>query len=369
MLWEIFWRNKNIFSLGFCLSFSLLCILWQRNPFSSQIGYIGRFTDRISGIINSSFDFTNTLWVEIGKYRSLEQRYIQAQKMIEEYRLEKSKFDFLQSQNKYLREALGFKPLRKYPEVRAEVLGIRLNSISPRIIIDKGSKDGLKPLMPVVTRAYDYEQNIVHSVVGLIVMADLDIAVVQPLIHPNFQLGVRIEASREWAILSGNSGRLEEALLTYITTDFLPEQAIVTQSESPLPKNAQVYTSGSGGIFPPGIPIGLISGIGRHKNDFRTAYVKPFVQISEIDYVLVILKEVESWSASWQKQMHWEEYLKTEFGEPKYPKITKKNRTHSTLQRLKKKTRKTRKPQSGQNQLIEEENRSETRRRIRNINQ
>ena len=126
MLWDTLWRNRISLSLGFCLSFSLLCIFWQHNPLSQKIGYIGRFADRVSSVINSSLNYTGTLWVELDKYRSLEQRYKKAQETLENYRLEKDKFSFLQRQNQYLREALGLRALASYPEVRAEVLGLRL---------------------------------------------------------------------------------------------------------------------------------------------------------------------------------------------------------------------------------------------------
>ena len=325
MLWDILWRNRIALSLGFCLSFSLLCIFWQRNPLSQKIGYIGRFADRVSSFMNSSLNYTGTLWVEFDKYRSLEQRYEKAQKMLENHRLEKNKFSFLQRQNQYLRETLSLKRLSSYSEIRAEVLGVRLNSISPRIIIGKGQKDGIHSFMPVITRTYNHQDNLIQSVVGITVIAEEDTALVQPLTHPSFELGVRIEHSQEWAILSGNSGRTNEVLLTYITSDFSPKQAILTQDSVPLLRNALIYTSGAGGIFPTGIPIGIVSGVGRRRYDFKTAYVQPFAKISELNYVSVILKRVEKWAQVWDREAHWQDYLKTEFGEPVYPKLEESN--------------------------------------------
>ena len=187
MFWEIVWKNKKLLSLGFCLSFSLLCIFWQRNPFSQKIGYMGHLTDRISALMNSGLNYTGTLWVALDKYRSLEQRYQQAQNMLEKYRLEKDKFDFLHRQNKHLREALRLRPLTQYPEIRAEVLGIRLSSISPRIIIGKGKIDGVRALMPVISRSHDEEHNLIRGVVGIVVVSEESSAVVQPLTHPSFQ--------------------------------------------------------------------------------------------------------------------------------------------------------------------------------------
>ena len=329
------WENKTSFSLIFCLSFSLLCIFWQRNPFAQNIGLIGRLADQFSGFINSTLSYTDVLWVEIDKYQTLEERYNKAKKTLEKYRLEKEKFDNLQNQNNYLREALRMRNLTDYPEVRAEVLGVRLNSISPRIIIAKGQSSGIQSLMPVIARSYNENNSLVRSVVGLTVVADNNTSVVQPITHPSFQIGVRIDTSGEWAILSGNSGRINETLLSYITTDFSPDRAILSQTESDFFKNTQVNTSGAGGIFPSGIPVGTISGLGRRKNDFKTAYVKPYVDISRLDYVSVIIKETEAWSQAWEQELRWEEHLKTEFGEISYPKLEKTKKTRKKTVRKK----------------------------------
>ena len=323
MLWEILWRNKNLLSLGFCLSFSLFCIAWQKNPLSHTLSYMGRFADRMSGLVSSSLDFTDTFWVKFEKYEKLQKRYKQAQKMLERYRLEKDKFDHLKLQTNGLRRILAFRPLTEYPEVKAEVLGVRLDAISPRITIGKGQRDGIAPLMPVITRTHDHKQNLIRAVVGIVAIVDHSTAVVQPIIHPNFQIGVRVEKTREWAILSGNSGRFGEAILKYITTDFSSEGALITQSEAPLTENAKIYTSGGGGIFPRGIPVGVVSGIGRRVNDFKTAYVNIFADINRLEYVSVILKKADVWAKYQDQDFRWQEHLRTEFGAPEYPEITK----------------------------------------------
>lgn len=319
MLWEILWRNKNSFSLTFCVLFSLACIIWQRNPFAQGIGYFGRMADRISGALNSGLRFTGTLWVELDKYRELEKRYEQAQLTLEEYRLEKDKYDLLKFENEKLREALSFPAGERHPELRAEVLGVRLNTLSPRIIINMGSDDGVAPLMPVIARAHDSDGNLIRCVVGVVAAADSGSAVVQPLIHPSFRLGVRIEESGEWAILSGNSGRSNEALLTYLTTDVRPEQAVLTHSEIEVKPQILVRTSGEGGVFPEGIPVGRIRGEGPREGEFKTAYVEPLAPVSELDIVSVILKKPEPWSRNWDQRERWEEHLETEFGPPVYP--------------------------------------------------
>ncbi len=343
-------------------------MFWDRNPFSSNIGYIGHIADRVSRLLNSGVQYTGTLWVRLDQYRSLEQRYEKAQKKIEEYRLSKDKFDFLYRQNKNLREILDLRPITKYPEIQTEILGIRLNSISPRIVIGKGKRDGIKTFMPVIARTHDDEHNLIRGLVGIVVISEETTSVVQPINHPGFQVGVRIKTSGEWAILNGNSGQPNRALLTYITSSFSPEKSVITQLEIPLKKNGMVYTSGAGGLFPPGIPVGLVSGVGRRLNDFKTAYVEPFVHLSELDYVSVILKAPEIWSQIWEQKLGWQEHLKTEFGTIRYPKIPKKGKLRRKAKRGKGKVESVNTKKNDPDKKKLEQNQSTGRvRRIQNV--
>ncbi|MBX7059690.1 MAG: hypothetical protein K1X75_16620 [Leptospirales bacterium] len=322
MLWDILWRNRNSFSLTFCIGFSLISLLWQRNPFSQGMGYFGRLADRFTSTLNSGLSFGGAIWVELDKYRELEQRYEQAQKALEEHRLEKDKFDLLRRENEKLREALGFLPSADYPEVRAQVIGARLNTLSPRIIINRGADQGVTPLMPVIARAHDANQNLIRCLVGVIVSVDSSTAVVQPLVHPGFQMGVRIGDSGQWAILNGNSGRSLEPIITFITADSDPNRAILSHTDSAIPKDQIVYSSGEGGVFPAGIPIGFVRGEGPRENDFRTAYIQPIAPIENLDIVSVLLKRPTPWSSGWDQRERWEEHLETEFGPPVYTDST-----------------------------------------------
>lgn len=310
MLWEILWRNKNSFSLTFCILFSILCLIWQRNPLARTVGFFGTVADRASGAMNSGLSATGRFWVEIDKFRELERKYDTAQKQIEEYRLEKDKFDALRRENETLRKTLGFAASAQYPEVKAEVLGIRLNSISPRIIIGKGAESGLKPFMPVIAHGTDRDGALIRSVVGIIVSADNGTSIVQPLIHPGFQLGVRLPESGEWAMLSGNSGNPLHSVLTVMSGD--------GSLGGKKPSGQTVITSGDGGVFPAGIPVGVIEREAPRQGQARAFFVRPYAPISQLDSVTVIRKMPDPWASKTESE-NLEEFLRTEFGAPDYP--------------------------------------------------
>lgn len=319
MFGEIFWRNKTATSLTFCLSISFISMIWQGNILSRGVGSIGRLGDRLSGALNSGLRFTGTLWVELDRYRELEKRHAAAQKRLEEYRLEKDKFDALRAENDRLRRQAGYHLRSDYRELQAEVLGIRINSISPRLIIGKGSADGVQPYMPVIARAHDKEQNLIRAAVGMVIAVDEHSAVVQPLTHSAFRLGVRMGEQGRWAILSGNSGNIAHALLTYISDEAEANKVTISRFEGDLKPGTPIITSGGGGLFPAGIPVGTILKEGSRLDQFRTAIVVPYAPIYNLDDVTIILITPKPWSeVAQQKRKTWDEHLTTPFGNVDY---------------------------------------------------
>ena len=326
MLWDVFSRNKNVFSLGFCISFSLLCLFWEGNFLNRGLSFFGSISDRVSGFLSSTLSFTGEIWVELDKHRELEKRYEQAQKRLKESRLEKDRFDRLERENERLRKQLELPRQNDFPEIQAQVKAIRLNTISPRIIIGKGKKHGIELYMPVITRAHDNQQNLVRAVVGMIVAVDDYNAVVQPLTHSGFRMGVRLPKRGQWAILSGNSGSSRETLLTYLSASAQENRATFSHSEINLELKSTVVTSGAGGIFPPGIPVGKVLRKGEQEGEFKTAFVQPYVEVDRLDFVIIILKKPEKWTPEKNTHRNMDEHLITPFGEPIYPEITRKKR-------------------------------------------
>lgn len=319
MLWHILWKNKNTFSLTFTIGFSIISILWQRNPLAMGMNTLGKLGDRVSGAMNASLKAPGVLFVELDKYTELQKKYDAALLKLEHNKLENDKFDTLKRENSLLREQLNFPQHTENPELKAEILAIRINNISPRIIINKGSNDGVKAFMPVITRSYDQQNQIIRAVVGIVASVDSSTSIIQPINHPQFKLGVRIPTTGQWAILSGNSGRLSEVKLTYVSADGSPDRATHSESHIDILKKSTVITSGAGGIFPPGIPVGAIKRDGGREGEFRSAYVRTFADVSSLDYVTIILKEPASWVHRLNEDVKWDEHLMTEFGPAVYP--------------------------------------------------
>src|SRR3546814_8019061 len=78
-----------------------------------------------------------------------------------------------------------------------------------------------------------------------------------------------VESSRRRAILGGDNTEQPELL-------YLPRDSEVAVGD-------RIITSGHGGMFPPGLPVGVVSSVGEH-----AVRVQPLEDFSRVDYVRIV---------------------------------------------------------------------------------
>ncbi len=295
MLWEYINRFKVSISLTFCILFSIINIIWQKNLVSNSTIYLNKLIEQSNYFFKNIFNLPFTVIDRIYEYSQLKQQYQKTLEEIEKYKLQKEQYEILLKENEKLRQLLNFESFPTYEEVKAEVLGIRLNSITPRIIINKGKKHGLKPFMPVLTFTHDENNIPIRTVVGIISIVLNTSSIVQPLQHPQMKIGVKILNTNQWAILEGDSHSLRSLQLKYITSSSSNDSKFFNDPYLEI-KDSRVVTSGNDGIFPKNIPIGKISNKSvSNVNYYNIAYVEPYVDLDKLEYVIVLLKEPEPW--------------------------------------------------------------------------
>lgn len=351
MLWNRFNYYKEIFSLIFCILFSITSLVWN----SSFVVRAVTSTQVISNVVSSSFDSLGKgIKKFLNSFESAEQIKEERDRLariIEEYKVLPLDIVRLRQENEALRKELGFRPRVEYPIVKAEILAVRLNSIYRTIIIDKGGDSGIKPYMPVVARAVDNNGLVIMAVVGKVIAVSGGSSVIQPLINSNFTMGVKIENGNSWASLSGNSGRGTEAILTFIYSDVVINPKLFSEEKNEAPMTLEenlgesyskignvVYSSGGAGLFPKGIPVGVITEEGPRTGSFKTAFMEPYVKFEELEYVSVIKKLPSKWIEKWPE----EKGVTIEnpyFGELDFPEKEKKIEEKEKKRENKKKTR------------------------------
>ena len=158
---------------------------------------------------------------------------------------------------------------RVQPENRylaATVIGRDPSPFLEYVIINRGSDDGLRRGMPVVTQ---------QGLVGRVAAVTADAARVQLITDPASTINVKLEPSGAQAVIRGEvSGEISLAMI--------PQSA-------PVEIGDLILTSGLGGNYPTNILIGQVTGVRRRETDlFQSASVQPVVDFNQLEIVLII---------------------------------------------------------------------------------
>lgn len=131
------------------------------------------------------------------------------------------------------------------PQVLTRVIAGPVNNFEDTVTIDKGSNDGIRVGMPVVTGA---------GLVGRVDRVTGSTAVVQLISDPRMKVGARLVTTGEQGIIEGRGrGRGPELVVS--------GSVVVAAGE-------QIQTSGlAGSLYPPDIPIGRIAIVAAESED------------------------------------------------------------------------------------------------------
>ena len=157
-----------------------------------------------------------------------------------------------------------------YPIVTARVVGHNPGRFLTTLVINRGTMHGVKENMPVFS---------MNGLVGMITKAAYTHSRVQLLVDPNLKLSVLEKKSRVVGFLESVDGHLLTAMI--------PSHAGVEEGDT-------LITSGLGGIFPKGIPVGIVKAVRKSDLDvMRQMDVSPFQEFTALEEVFVMEKEPE----------------------------------------------------------------------------
>ena len=180
----------------------------------------------------------------------------------------------IRKENARLKEQLGFVSDIQQKTFSANIISRGADNIHTTIIIDKGSKDGIKKNMSVLS-----VQGGNIGVVGKIVSVGFSTSQVMPVYDINCSISARIQNTRDIRLISGNG--LEDAPLSmkYIKKKVIGE----------LHYGDVIVTSGENGNYPKDIPIGIISKISVLDYDSSLDIeVLPIANFSRLETVVIV---------------------------------------------------------------------------------
>ena len=166
----------------------------------------------------------------------------------------------LTAQNESLMALLDFKPDPRATFIAVRVIADSGGAFVRAMLVNAGRRDGVRKGQAAVTG---------HGLAGRVALVGLQSARILLITDINSRVPVLVESSRDRAILAGDNSRLPRLM-------FLPGNAAVKSGDV-------IVTSGHGGVFPAGLPVGRIV-----LSDDGVVRVQPFVQFDRLEFVRLI---------------------------------------------------------------------------------
>ena len=197
--------------------------------------------------------------------------------MVENERL-KSQSDFLRGkindfrelglENARLHSLLELKQRLPFKAIAAKVIARSPDNWSSSVIIDKGSSSGIKRGLVVINFL---------GLVGRVVDTTDSTSKIMLINDPNLGISAIVQRSRQEGLISGTLG-------SSLIMRYLPKDSDIKISDT-------VITSGLTDTYPKGMLIGKVIDIGSEFSGLsRYAIVKPAVDLSDVEEVLIIIR-------------------------------------------------------------------------------
>jgi rod shape-determining protein MreC len=185
-------------------------------------------------------------------------------------------------QGQRLQALLGFKEHYIYSTVPAQVIGTSGTDQSRILTIDKGSKDGLKPDMAVITP---------DGIVGKLRDVFGHTSQVLVINDQTSGAGVLLESTRLRGVLRGNALGQPQII------NMLPDERVKP--------GERVITSGGDQIFPRGLPVGVVTQVVDDTSNppYVDIVIKPAANLGHLEELLVITEASDRMPPTAQQDM------------------------------------------------------------------
>ena len=260
-------KDKQKFSLLTLLFLSILVIILSNYNFKViqliKIG-INEFTYRASFLISTPENKIQKINSLIKDHLKSYDNYKNLELELEKLKQKKLTNNFLKMENEKLRDLIN--ESINSNEILARVLIDKESPFLRSIILNKGTKDKLKIGMAVVDEVH---------LVGKVIEVNFTNSRVLLLSDLNSKIPVVLEPIGMQAVVSGTggtNGKIQYTKEEY--SDDINNQEIIA------------YTSGLGGLFKPGLPVGKISIVNPNEIVF-------FSDFKQLEYVKIISLNIE----------------------------------------------------------------------------
>ena len=257
--------NQQRFSLIALIFFSIFIIVLGKYNFKGINFlklYLKELVYRTTFIVSVPENFVISSYQKIRDHFYLYSTYENLKKDYESLKATKLNTDFLKSENEALKSKINDVSTQS-SELLAKVIIDKKSPFLRSVIVNRGSKDNVILGMAVLDEKF---------LVGKVVEVNYSTSRVLLLSDLNSKIPVSIEPNGVQSILSGSGSSFGE--IQYIKENY------------ELENDSEIFTSGSGGIFRSGIPIGKT--IADEDIGFDTIKVKFHSDFSQLRLVKIV---------------------------------------------------------------------------------
>ncbi len=290
MLADILTRYKAGLSLAFTVLFSLSGLIWQSNLLSRTANQAVEVLDFFTATFNSLGNGFSNFVDSYRSYSALKSERDLLREKLKDSQDIHIRYLRLMDENNRLRQLMALPQTAELPIEQAEVISQDPDNWFRTIIISKGSLHGIEPYMPVlayqVVRTTDKEgkehESMVQGVIGKVIQVNRRSSRILPILDLNSRLGVQVKKTGHWALLVGQSPNSENPQLEYLSLGVF------------LNPGDEIITSGGDGIFPKGLPVGIVGNRIERLGSYQRADVIPVIDFKRLDFVMVVKKPLSA---------------------------------------------------------------------------
>lgn len=269
-MFSFFQRHRELLTVGTLLLAPLISYLWT--------GHRGRepnFVDRavlfvsapVQSVLTSAIDGVGSMGGGYIALRGSHEEAIECRTNLAMSHAELNSLREAEAENTRLKSLLSYVEDTVDQEIVARVIGLNASAQFQSIRINRGEDDGVRFGMPVVTA---------EGAVGQIVRSVGGSSDVMLLTDPSSHIGGVIQRTRVRVTVSGSGGGR-------------PLLLDVVRREDDAREGDVVVTAGSDGIFPRGVPLGIVRSPTRPSvGMFLKGTLEPAVELERVEEVLVI---------------------------------------------------------------------------------
>jgi rod shape-determining protein MreC len=214
-------------------------------------------TRSVAGIVSIKDDYI-TLWNVRAENKRL-------QALVDKYLKELGEYREGYSTNLYLEELLEFKEKLNFEPLAARVVGKEPAYWYQTIVVDRGKKDDVLEGMIVLAPS---------GVVGQVIHTGEHYSKILLANAPSSAIDAMIQKNRIRGILKGAGER--GYVLHYVLKN------------ADIEEGDYIVTAGIGGVFPAGIPLGIVSKIHKKRRGmFQEIEVQPHVDFQKLEFVFI----------------------------------------------------------------------------------